>query len=184
MAPFALDDGITEDERPRAAARAAVRQSAGEPVVPFSLETSSPEDAAGAADAAEPDDREGGLSEISADDPDVGVVYDDDDDVQEQVEVGADGKVKRRRRRRRFRIPVWYRSAMARKMSRLALVPLIVLLIVAAVAGVFFYREWATTRAQSKRQGALFRPRLPDVRPSCARPSRLSLRPCRRANWW
>ena len=155
VAPFSLDDGITEDERPRAAARAGVRQSAGEPVVPFSLETSSSEDAGGAADAAEPEHREGGLSEISGDDPDVGVVYDDDDDVQEQVEVGADGKVKRRRRRRPFRIPVWYRSAMARKMSRLGLVPLIVLLVVVAAAGVFFYREWATTRAQSKRQGAL-----------------------------
>ena len=156
VAPFSLDEGITEDDRPRAAARAvAAQQSAVEPVVPFSLETSPPEDAAGAGDAGEPDDQEGGLSEISADDPDVGVVYDDDDDVQEQVVVGADGKVKRRRRRRRFRLPVWYRSAMARKMSRLALVPLVALLIVAAAAGVFFYREWATTRAESKRQNAL-----------------------------
>jgi serine/threonine protein kinase len=156
VAPFSLDESITEDDRPRAATRAvAAQQPAGEPVVPFALETSPAEDAAGAGDAAEGDDQEGGLSEISADDPDVGVVYDDDDDVQEQVVIGPDGKVRRRRRRRRFRIPVWYRSAMARKMSRLALVPLVALLILAAAAGVFFYREWATARVQSKRQNAI-----------------------------
>jgi type II secretory pathway pseudopilin PulG len=40
-------------------------------------------------------------------------------------------------------------------MSRLALMPLVVLLIVAAVAGIFFYREWASTRAESERQNAL-----------------------------
>ena len=81
-------------------------------------------------------------------------MYDDDDDVQESVEVGADGKVKRRRRRRRLRLPVWYRSALARKMSRLALIPLVSLLIVAAVAGVFFNREWAKNRAEGERQNA------------------------------
>jgi hypothetical protein len=80
-------------------------------------------------------------------------VYDDDDDVQEQVEVGADGKVKRRRRRR-LRIPIWYRSALARKMSRMALTPLIGSLVVAAVAGVFFYREWAATRVETERRNA------------------------------
>jgi serine/threonine-protein kinase len=156
VAPFSLDEGITEDDRPRAAARAGgAQQPAVEPVVPFSLETSPPEDAAGAGGATEPDDQEGGRSGISADDPDVGVVYDDDDDVQEQVVVGADGKPKRRRRRRRLRLPVWYRSAMARKMSRLALVPLVALLIGAAAAGVFFYREWVATRVASERQTAL-----------------------------
>ena len=122
--------------------------------MPFSLPTSPSEDA-GAGDAGEPAGREGERSGISADDPDVGVVYDDDDEVQEHVEVGADGKVKRRRRRRRFRLPVWYRSALARKMSRLALIPLGVLLIVAAVAGVFFYRGWAATRAETARRNAL-----------------------------
>jgi hypothetical protein len=154
VVPFALDEGITEDERPSAAVRAvAVPQAAGEPVVPFSLEASPSADA-GAGDAAGQNGQQGGLSEISADDPDVGVVYDDDDDVEEHVEVGADGKV-RRRRRRRLRIPVWYRSALARKMSRLALVPLAGLLLLAAAAGVFFYREWATTRAASERRNAL-----------------------------
>jgi hypothetical protein len=153
LVPFALDEVITEDPRPFAAARAAATEpSAVEPVVPFSLEAS-PSDDAGAAEAAEQDGRERGLSEISADDPDVGAVYDDDDDVQEQVEVGADGKV-RRRRRRRLRIPVWYRSELARKMSRLALIPLVGLLVVAAVAGVFFYREWAATRVETERRNA------------------------------
>ena len=156
IAPFSLDEGITEDERPWAVARAlAAQEPAWGPVVPFSLETSPSDDTVGAGDTAKSDDQEGGRSGISADDPDVGVVYDDDDDVQEQVEVGADGKLKRRRRRRRFHIPVWYRSAMARKMSRRALVPLVALLIVAAAAGVFFYREWAATRVESKRQTAL-----------------------------
>ena len=154
VVPFSLDEGITEDERSfTAARRVAAAASVVEPIVPFSLETSPPEDA-DVGDEAEHDDPRGGRSEISADDPDVGVVYDDDDDVEENVEVGADGKVKRRRRRR-LRIPVWYRSALARKMSRLALVPLVGLLIVGAAAGVFFYREWATTRAASERQNAL-----------------------------
>ena len=155
VVPFSLDGVTTEDERPSAAAGSLPAQpSAVEPVVPFSLPTSPSEDA-GAGDAGEPAGREGERSGISADDPDVGVVYDDDDEVQEHVEVGADGKVKRRRRRRRFRLPVWYRSALARKMSRLALIPLGVLLIVAAVAGVFFYRGWAATRAETARRNAL-----------------------------
>jgi serine/threonine protein kinase len=156
IVPFSLDEGISEDERPWAAARAlAAQEPAWGPVVPFSLETSPSDDTVGAGDTAKSDVQEGERSGISSDDPDVGVVYDDDDDVQEQVEVGADGKLKRRRRRRRFHIPVWYRSAMARKMSRRALVPLVALLIVAAAAGVFFYREWAATRAESTRQNAL-----------------------------
>jgi hypothetical protein len=153
VVPFAFDEGITEDERPGAAPRgAAFEPSAAEPIVPFSLEASPSEDA-GAGDAAEDDGRESGRSGISADDPDVGAVYDDDDDVEERVEVGADGKV-RRRRRRRLRIPVWYRSALARKMSRLGLIPLVGLLVVAAVAGVFFYREWAATRVETQRRNA------------------------------
>jgi hypothetical protein len=154
VVPFSLDEATTEDEHPSAAAGSVpAQESVVEPVVPFSLETSPPEDA-GAGDAAEHDGQEAGRSEISADDPDVGAVYDDDDDVQESVEVGADGKVKRRRRRRRLRLPVWYRSALARKMSRLALIPLVSLLIVAAVAGVFFNREWAKNRAEGERQNA------------------------------
>jgi hypothetical protein len=122
--------------------------------VPFSLEKASPDDASPDDAEEEEDDPGRGLSHISADDPDVGVVYDDDDDVEEQVEVGADGKV-RRRRRRRVRIPAWYRSPLARKMSRLALVPLTGLLVVAAVAGVIFYRQWSAARAESERQNAL-----------------------------
>jgi serine/threonine protein kinase len=150
--PFSFDEGMTEDDQFRAAARAAQAAAPlGEPIVPFALETAPPDDAS-AGEATESGERS--LSGISADDPDVGVVYDDDDDVQEDVEVGADGKVKRRRRRR-LRIPVWYRSPLARKMSRLALVPLVCLLIVVAVAGVLFYREWATTRAASNERNAL-----------------------------
>ncbi len=154
VVPFALDEGIiTEDQRCGAAPRgAAAEPSAAESIVPFSLEASPSEDA-GAGDAAEGDGQESGLSDITADDPDVGAVYDDDDDVEEQVEVGADGKV-RRRCRRRLRIPVWYRSALARKMSRLGLIPLVGLLVVATVAGVFFYREWAATRVETERRNA------------------------------
>jgi eukaryotic-like serine/threonine-protein kinase len=154
VVPFALDEGGTGDRRPSAASRAGTaQQTAVEPVVPFSLEKASREDSS-ADDVDEEDDRGGGLARISADDPDVGVVYDDDDDVEEHVEVGADGKV-RRRHRRRLRIPAWYRSPLARKMSRMALIPLAGLLIVAAVAGVLFYRQWAATRAASERQNAL-----------------------------
>ena len=154
VVPFSLDQGLIEAARRYAAARAgAAGPSVVEPVVPFSLENAPTGDFS-AGDAVAPDGQEDGRSKISADDPDVGVVYDDDDDVEEHVEVGADGKV-RRRRRRRLRIPVWYRSALARKMSRLALVPLAGLLLLAAAAGVFFYREWATTRAASERRNAL-----------------------------
>jgi hypothetical protein len=150
VVPFSLDQGLIEAARRYAAARAgAAGPSVVEPVVPFSLENAPTGDSS-AGDAAAPDDR---LAKISADDPDVGVVYDDDDDVEEQVEVGPDGKVKRRHRRR-LRIPVWYRSALARKMSRLALIPLVGLLILGAGAGVFFYREWAATRAESERENA------------------------------
>jgi hypothetical protein len=153
VAPFALDEDTTDRRSSGAVRAAAAQQLVAKPIVPFALETSPPRDPY-AGDAAEHDGQDDRLSEISADDPDVGVVYDDEDDVEEQVEVGADGKVKRRRRRR-LQIPAWYRSPLARKMSRLALVPLVALLIVAAVAGVFFYRQWAETRAESERQNAL-----------------------------
>jgi PEGA domain. len=153
VAPFALDEDTTNGRSSGTVRAAAAQQPVAKPIVPFALETSPPRDP-DAGDAAEHDDQEDRLSEISADDPDVGVVYDDEDDVEEQVEVGADGKV-RRRRRRRLRIPAWYRSPLARKMSRLALIPLVVLLVVVAVAGVFFYRQWAKTRAESERQNAI-----------------------------
>lgn len=146
--PFALDDTPTEDERPKVARD---RGSANQPVVPFSLKGTATEPAEGEDD--EDDGPEARLANISADDPDVGVVYDDDDDEHERVEVGPDGKVKRRRRRR-IRIPVWVRSELARRMSRLALIPLIGLILVAIAAGVFFHREWSTTRLQSARHNA------------------------------
>jgi hypothetical protein len=139
-----LDDIPTEDERPRVLRE---RTAAKEPVVPFSLDAASPEPSDD--DDDEPRER---LGPISADDPDVGVVYDEDDDEHEQVEVGKDGK--RRRRRRRIRIPVWVRSELARRMSRLALIPLIGLVLVALAAGVFFYREWSATRQESERHNA------------------------------
>jgi hypothetical protein len=144
IVPFSLDDIPTEDERPRIVRE---RASGKQPVVPFSLDSETTESAD---NDDEPDAR---LSPISADDPDVGVVYDDDDDEQEHVERGEDGKVKRRRRRR-IRIPVWVRSELARRMSRLALIPLIGLTLVAIAAGVFFYREWSSTRQQSARHSA------------------------------
>ncbi len=145
IVPFILDDAPTQDERPHAI-RARVASEA--PLVPFSLE----------AGAAEPAQDEGEafaarLSEISADDPDVGVVYDEDDEEQEQVVVSKDGKVKRRRRRR-IRIPVWVRSELARRMARLALIPLIGLTLVAIAAGALFYREWSATRKESARRNA------------------------------
>lgn len=145
IVPFSLDDTPTEDERPRVVRE---RASNKQPVVPFSLDSENTESAD--EDDDEPDRR---LAPISADDPDVGVVYDDDDDEQEHTERGEDGKVKRRRRRR-IRIPVWVRSELARRMSRLALIPLIGLLLVAIAAGVFFYREWSSTRQESARRSA------------------------------
>jgi len=151
VVPFSLDDAPAEDERPHTAVRAgAAVRPGGDTVVPFSLETS-PSDGSNGSGEHDQDDR--GLSQISADDPDVGVVYDEDDEEEEQVKLGADGKV-RRRRRRPFRLPVWRRSALARRMSRLALVPLAGLLIVGLVAGVLFYREWAATRAATERRNA------------------------------
>lgn len=144
IVPFSLDDTPTEDERPRVVRE---RASGKQPVVPFSLDSETTDSAE---EDDEPDQR---LSPISADDPDVGVVYDDDDDEQEHAEVGDDGKVKRRRRRR-IRIPVWVRSELARRMSRLALIPLIALTLVGIAAGVLFYREWSSTRKESARRSA------------------------------
>ena len=144
--PFSLDETSTEDEGLLAPPD---RTMASEPLVPFSLDGLS----------ADPDKDGGegqhrqGMSAISADDPDVGVVYDEDDEEQEHVVVGDDGKVKRRRRRR-IRIPVWVRSEMARRMSRLALIPLMVLLVLVAGAGVLFHRKWTATREESARRNA------------------------------
>lgn len=93
----------------------------------------------------------GPLGSISADDPDVGVIYDDDDD-EEEIEVGPDGKIKRRRRRRAIRLLAWTRSELAKKLFRYAWVPLLFGLVVAGVEGYFFWRSWRTARAESTRK--------------------------------
>jgi serine/threonine protein kinase len=88
---------------------------------------------------------------ISADDPDVGVVYDEDDE-EDEIEVGPDGKVTRRRRRRAIRLLAWTKSELAKKLFRYAWVPLLFGLIVAGVEGYFFWRSWRTARAESTRK--------------------------------
>ena len=89
---------------------------------------------------------------IAADDPDVGVVYDDDD--EDEVEVGPDGKVKRRRRRRAIRLLAWTNSEFARKLFRYAWAPLLIGLIAASVEGHFFLQSWRAVRAESQRKDA------------------------------
>ena len=88
---------------------------------------------------------------ISADDPDVGAVFDDDDE-EDEIEVAADGTVKRRRRRRSVRLLEWTKSAFARKIFRYAWVPVAVVLVVAAVEGYFFTQSWRAARAQSQQR--------------------------------
>jgi hypothetical protein len=90
---------------------------------------------------------------ISADDPDVGAVFDDDDE-EDQIEVAADGTVKRRRRRRAVRLLAWTKSAFARKIFRYAWMPAAVLLLAAAVEGYFFTNSWRAARAESARKDA------------------------------
>jgi len=88
---------------------------------------------------------------ISADDPDVGAVYDDDEE-EDEIEVAADGTVKRRRRRRAIRLLAWTKSAFARKIFRYAWVPVAVVLAVGAVEGYFFTKSWRAARAQSQQR--------------------------------
>jgi serine/threonine protein kinase len=90
---------------------------------------------------------------ISADDPDVGAVFDDDDD-EDEIEVAADGTVKRRRRRRAIRLLEWTKSAFARKIFRYAWVPVAVALAVGAAEGYFFVKSWRAARAQSQQRDA------------------------------
>ncbi len=100
------------------------------------------------------DDEEGDggrVSDISADDPDVGVVYDDED--EDDFEVGADGKVKRRRRGR-LSLPAWYRSEVARRIFRYWWAPVAGLLITVGVLGYFWNKQWQAARAASQRRGA------------------------------
>ena len=109
---------------------------------------------------------------ISADDPDVGAVFDDDDE-EEEIEVAADGTVKRRRRRRAIRLLAWTQSAFARKIFRYAWVPVAVVLAVVAVEGYFFVESWRQARAQSRLKDEAMaaerdrleaaKPKLPDV---------------------
>jgi hypothetical protein len=109
---------------------------------------------------------------ISADDPDVGAVYDDDDD-DDEIEVAADGTVKRRRRRRAIRLLAWTNSAFARKIFRYAWVPIAVVLAVAAAEGYFFTKSWRAARAQSQQKDEALaaerarleaaKPRLPEA---------------------
>lgn len=88
---------------------------------------------------------------IAADDPDVGVVYDEDDEVDE-VEVGPDGQVKRRRRRRAIRLLAWTKSELAKKLFRYAWAPVLFALIIAGVEGYFFLQSWRAARAESRRK--------------------------------
>jgi hypothetical protein len=85
--------------------------------------------------------------DISADDPNVGVVYDDDDE-EDEVQVTADGKV-RRRRRRGVRLLAWTKSAFARKLFRYAWVPIAVIVVVGGVEGYFLLQSWRAAREQS-----------------------------------
>jgi hypothetical protein len=87
---------------------------------------------------------------IAADDPDVGVVYDEDD--EDEVEVGPDGRVTRRRRRRSIRLLAWTKSALAKKLFRYAWVPLLLAFMVAGVEVFFFLQSWRVARAESRRK--------------------------------
>ncbi len=95
--------------------------------------------------------RENMRNGISADDPDVGAVFDDDEE-DDEIEVAADGTVKRRRRRRAIRLPEWTKSAFARKIFRYAWVPVAVVLVLAAIEGYFFTQSWRAARAQGQQR--------------------------------
>jgi serine/threonine-protein kinase len=104
---------------------------------------------------------------ISADDPDVGVVYDDDDE-EDEIEVLPDGTVKRRRRRRAIRLLAWTTSAFARRIFRYAWVPGAVFLLAVVVEGFFFAQSWRAARAESQRRDqalAAVQARLEAARP-------------------
>jgi serine/threonine protein kinase len=71
---------------------------------------------------------------ISADDPDVGAVFDDDEEEEEEIKVAARGT----------------KNAFARRIFRHAWVPAAVVLLLAAIEGFFFARSWRVARAQSQ----------------------------------
>ena len=107
---------------------------------------------------------------ISADDPDVGAVFDDDEE-EDEIEVAADGTVKRRRRRRAIRLLAWTKSAFARRIFRYAWVPVAVVLAVAAAEGYFFAKSWRAARAQSQQRDeamAAERARIEAAKPKLA----------------
>jgi serine/threonine protein kinase len=104
---------------------------------------------------------------IEADDPDVGVVYDDDDE-EDEIEVGPDGKVKRKRRRRAIRLLYWTKSEFARKLFRYAWIPAMVAALALSVEGFFFFKSWRAAREQSRLKDAAMaseRARLEAVKP-------------------
>jgi hypothetical protein len=84
---------------------------------------------------------------ISADDPDVGVVYDEDEE-EDEIEVTADGKVKRRRRKG-IHLLAWTKSAFARKLFRYAWAPIAVLVVAAGVEGYFLLQSWRAARDET-----------------------------------
>jgi serine/threonine protein kinase len=86
---------------------------------------------------------------LSGDDPDVGVVYDEDDDEEYEV-IGPDGKVHRRTRPRSFRLLSWTKSAFARKIFRYAWIPAVTLLVTGAIAGYFWHRTYQSVRIESE----------------------------------
>jgi hypothetical protein len=90
---------------------------------------------------------------ISADDPDVGAVYDDEDD-EDEIEVAADGTVRRRRRRRAIRLLAWTKSEFARRIFRYAWVPALAGLLAAGAEGYFFLQSWRAARAETQRKEA------------------------------
>lgn len=132
----------------------------GNAPIPFSLER---------ADEARPG-RGPARGAVAADDPDVGVVYDDEDE-EDEVEVQPDGTVRRRRRRRSIRLLEWTRSEFARKVFRYAWVPVAVVLMVVGVEGFLFARSWRAARAQQQARDtamAAERARLDAAKPKLA----------------
>lgn len=111
-----------------------------------------------------------GPETIDADDPDVGVVYDDDEE-EDEIEVGPDGTVKRRRRRRKIQLLSWTKSEFARKLFRYAWIPVAIVLALLCVEGFFFVKSWRAAREQSRHKDealAAERARLESVKPKLA----------------
>lgn len=111
-----------------------------------------------------------GRGAVAADDPDVGVIFDEDDD-EDEIEVGPDGTVKRRRRRRAIRLLAWTKSAFARKIFRYAWAPAAVVLMVGLVEGLLFAKSWREARELSRQHdeaAAAERAKLEAAKPKLA----------------